>query len=161
MPATPSTGPMNLSVKNNAVLVTGAHSAGLGNYSAIKYAALGANPLIPGVRTREKREQAEAAITLQTGRSPDIFIIETLDLATFVSVKDFVDRVNLRLPAAAASTLSRRRPESPHGPMPRARSRYELSRIVDVLLSMLLMSLLLPKLRAKPISHRQGEENKP
>lgn len=58
-----------------------------------QYAALGANPLILVLRTPEKGEQAKAEIIRRTQCSPDIFIIETVHLANFASVKALGGRV--------------------------------------------------------------------
>ncbi|CAH0021178.1 unnamed protein product [Clonostachys rhizophaga] len=48
--------------KDKVILVTGAYGEGLSANAAIKYAALGANPLILGTRTTEKEELAKSAI---------------------------------------------------------------------------------------------------
>ncbi|KXX81404.1 Retinol dehydrogenase 14 [Madurella mycetomatis] len=139
----PPTDSQNLSFKDKAILVTGANS-GLGHAAAIKYAALGANPLILAVRSQAKGEQAKADIIHATCCSPDIFIIEILDLTTFASVRDFVDRVSANVQrlhavqlAAGISTPAFSR--SPEG--------YEMALQVNVLSTALLALLLLPKLR--------------
>lgn len=139
----PPADPQNVSFKDKAILVTGANS-GLGHAAAIKYAALGANPLILAVRSQAKGEQAKADIIHATCCQPDIFIIEILDLTTFDSVRNFVDRVNARVPrlhvvqlAAGISTPAFSR--SPEG--------YEMALQVNVLSPTLLALLLLPKLR--------------
>lgn len=83
----PPEDPTNLSFACKTVLVTGANS-GLGHEAAVKYAALGASTLILGIRTQEKGEQAKQDIAQRTKGSPNIFVIETVDLSTFASVRD-------------------------------------------------------------------------
>jgi NAD(P)-dependent dehydrogenase (short-subunit alcohol dehydrogenase family) len=131
-------------IKDKAVLVTGAHGESLGHYAAMKYAAMGANPLILGVRTKEKGEAAKSAIIQQTKCSPDIFIIETVDLASFASVKDFADRVNKRVPALHVVQHAAGMAPWTYGKGPEG---YELSLQICVLSTTLLALLLLPKLR--------------
>lgn len=135
---------LGLSFKDKAVLVTGAYGAGLGYNAAVKYAVLGANPLILGVRTKEKGEKAKSAIMRETKCSPDIFIIETVDLSTFASVKDFADRVNKRIPALHVVQLAAGISPWTYSKSP---ENYELSLQVDVLSTTLMALLLLPKLR--------------
>lgn len=139
----PPVEPHNLSFQNKAVLVTGANS-GLGHAAAIKYAALGANPLILAVRSQGKGEQAKSDIIRATQCSPDIFMIEVLEMTSFDSVREFADRVRSRVPclhvvqlAAGISTPTFLR--SPEG--------YEMALQVNVLSTALLALLLLPKLR--------------
>ncbi|KAM7193956.1 putative short-chain dehydrogenase reductase protein [Rhypophila sp. PSN 637] len=55
----PPKNPTDISFKDKAVLVTGAHGSGLGHHAAIKYATLGANPLILAARTRERGKAAK------------------------------------------------------------------------------------------------------
>ncbi|KAI1385219.1 uncharacterized protein F4822DRAFT_337581 [Hypoxylon trugodes] len=140
----PPADPTHLSFKNKAVLVTGAYGAGLGHFAAVKYAALGANPLILAVRTQEKGEQAKASIIQKTGCLPDIFIIETLDLSSFASVKSFAERVNKRVPelhviqhAGGVAGFS----------YVRSGDGWEMAVQVDLLSPVLLTLLLLPKMR--------------
>jgi NAD(P)-dependent dehydrogenase (short-subunit alcohol dehydrogenase family) len=139
----PPADPQNLDFKDKAVLVTGANS-GLGHAAAIKYAALGANPLILAVRSQQKGEQAKADIIRATKCRPDIFVIEILELTTLASVKEFADRVNARVPhlhvvqlAAGISTPS----------FDKSADGYEMGLQVNVLSTTLLALLLLPKLR--------------
>jgi NAD(P)-dependent dehydrogenase (short-subunit alcohol dehydrogenase family) len=139
----PPADPQNLDFKDKAVLVTGANS-GLGHAAAIKYAALGANPLILAVRSQQKGDEAKADIIRATNCQPDIFVIEILELEEFALVKEFVQRVNARVArlhvvqlAAGISAPSSRK--SPDG--------HEMSLQVNVLSTALLALLLLPKLR--------------
>lgn len=157
----PPKDPTDLSFKDKAVLVTGAHGAGLGHHAAIKYAALGANPLILAVRTQEKGEAAKTAIIQKTNCSPEIFIIETVDLASFDSVHELAHRIInnksiprlhvVQLAAGVAPWSYAKCPPEPsvdggeHG-NDAASSEYELSLKVDVLSHGLLALLLLPKL---------------
>jgi NAD(P)-dependent dehydrogenase (short-subunit alcohol dehydrogenase family) len=140
----PPVDPTHLSFKNKAVLVTGANS-GLGHQAAIKYAALGANPLILAVRSEAKGEAAKAEIIKSTNCSPEIFVIETVDLATFASVEQFCQRLKARVPrlhilqlVAGISTFEFKK--SP--------AKYELSMQVNLLSTVLMALLLLPAVRA-------------
>ncbi|KAH9896311.1 NAD(P)-binding protein [Xylariomycetidae sp. FL2044] len=141
--------PKDLAFKDKAVLVIGAHGAGLGHFAAAKYAALGANPVILAVRTIEKGEQAKSDIIRQTGCSPDIFLIEPIDLASFASVMDFADRVKKRVPdlhvlQIAGGVAPWNYAKTPDG--------FEMALQVDVLSPTLLTLLLLPKLRQTAVS---------
>jgi NAD(P)-dependent dehydrogenase (short-subunit alcohol dehydrogenase family) len=132
-----------LSFHNKAVLVVGGNS-GLGHAAAIKYAALGANPLILAVRTEAKGNQAAAEIAEATGCSPSIFVIETIDLASFASVRDFADRLTNKVPRLhvvqiAAGIVNTEYVKSADG--------YEMMLQVNVLSTCLLAWLLLPLLR--------------
>ncbi|KAI3390648.1 hypothetical protein diail_8991 [Diaporthe ilicicola] len=136
------------SYANKAVLVTGANS-GLGHEAAVKYAALGANPLILAVRTQEKGEQAKADIIRRTECDPGIFSVETVDFASFASVKALADRINagtalLHVAQLAAGVAQWKYEKSPDG--------YEMTLQVNVLSQALLALLLLPKLRAAAVA---------
>lgn len=140
----PPADPKHLSFKGKTVLVTGPTS-GLGHAAAIKYAAQGASTLILGVRTKEKGEAAKAAIIKATGCSPDIFVIETLDLARLTSVRDFATRVSAAVPALhilqlAGGVARLDFVKSPDG--------YELGLEAGPLSMTLLALLLLPKVQA-------------
>ncbi|RYC57968.1 hypothetical protein CHU98_g8241 [Xylaria longipes] len=91
----PPAEPTGLSFQDKAVLVTGANS-GLGYASAIKYAELGASPLILAVRSQEKGEAARASIVHKTGHAGEIIIL-ILELSNFASVSAFADQVNERV----------------------------------------------------------------
>lgn len=139
----PPADPTHLSFRDKAVLVTGANF-GLGHAASIKYARQGANPLVLAVRTTEKGEQAKADIIAQSGCPPDIFIILTVDLASFDSVRDFVtalqtalgEQHRLDVAQLVAGIATWGFEKSPHG--------YELSLQVNVLSTALLGLLLLP-----------------
>ncbi|KAK0621903.1 hypothetical protein B0T17DRAFT_494884 [Bombardia bombarda] len=130
---------------NKTILVTGANS-GLGHDAATKYASLGANPLTLAVRTPEKgAAAAKGAIVAATGCSPDIFIIETFDLASFSSVQAFAERVIARVPAL--HVVQARGGIAIPG-FGRSEDGYEMAFQVNVLANALLgMLLLLPKLQ--------------
>ncbi|KAJ8125837.1 hypothetical protein O1611_g7801 [Lasiodiplodia mahajangana] len=140
----PPQDPVDASFKDKTVLITGAYGIGLGHHAAVKYAALGANPLILAVRTQEKGEEAKSAIMQKTKCSPDIFVIEILDLSSFSSIKAFVDRINARFPAIHVL-------QNAGGVAPwtykKSSDGYEMALQVDLLSPMLLSLLLLPKLR--------------
>ncbi|KAM7200666.1 retinol dehydrogenase 14 [Naviculisporaceae sp. PSN 640] len=138
----PPADPTHLSFRDKAVLVTGANS-GLGHAAAIKYARQGANPLILAVRNVEKGEQAKADIIAQSACSPDIFVILTVDFASFDSVRDFATRLQsalgerrLHVAQLAAGIATWSYDKSSHG--------YEMSLQVNVLSMALLALLLLP-----------------
>jgi NAD(P)-dependent dehydrogenase (short-subunit alcohol dehydrogenase family) len=141
----PPADPRHLDFKNKAVLVTGANS-GLGHAAAIKYAALGADPLILAVRSQQKGDEAKADIIRATKCSPNIFVVEVLELTTFASVREFVNRLNanprvqrLHVVQLAAGVSMPSFTKSPNG--------YEMALQVNVLSTALLALLLLPKLR--------------
>ncbi|KAI9147223.1 Short-chain dehydrogenase/reductase phmF [Paramyrothecium foliicola] len=140
----PPADPKHLSFKGKTVLVTGANS-GLGHAAAIKYAAQGASKLILGVRTQKKGEDAKAAIIRATGCSPDIFVIQTLDLARFDTIKDFAARVDasvtdLHILQLAGGIAGMEYNLSPEG--------HVLDLQIGTYAFALLALLLLPKVRA-------------
>jgi NAD(P)-dependent dehydrogenase (short-subunit alcohol dehydrogenase family) len=140
----PPADPKHLSFKGKTVLVTGANS-GLGHAAAVKYAAQGASKLILGVRTQKKGEDAKAAIIRATGCSPDIFIIQTLDLANFDSIQEFATRVDASVPdlhilQLAGGVASMEYAASPLG--------YAVDLQLGAYAFSLIALLLLPKVRA-------------
>ncbi|KAH8896844.1 NAD(P)-binding protein [Thozetella sp. PMI_491] len=140
----PPVDPAHLSFAGKTVLVIGANS-GLGHAAATKYAALGASHLILGVRTVEKGERAKEDIARTTGCSPDIFTIQTLDLASFASVRAFCERIIAQVSALHILQLT-------GGVMAPAYVRtgdgYESTVEVNVLSPALIALLLIPKMRA-------------
>lgn len=113
----------------------------------MKYAALGANPLILVVRTEAKGEQAKADIIRRTKCSADIFIIETVDLTDLKSVRGLGDRLaahpevqQLHVAQLAAGVVQWQYERSPDG--------YEVTLAVNVLSQALLAILLQPMMRA-------------
>lgn len=117
----------------------------MGHEAAVKYAALGANPLILVVRTQANGEQAQADIVRRTKCSPDIFIIETVDFAELASVKALGDRLaarvqQLHVAQLAAGVAQWQYEKSPDG--------YEVTLAVNVLSQALLAILLQPMMRA-------------
>ena len=91
-----------VSFAGKTVLVTGANT-GLGFAAAVKYAALGADKLILGVRSVAKGEEAKKRIADLTGRRPDVIVVLAVDLCDFASVRAFVrnlEQVTPRLDVA-------------------------------------------------------------
>ncbi|KAI3342301.1 short-chain dehydrogenase/reductase [Ustulina deusta] len=131
-----------VSFAGKTVLVTGAN-AGLGFQAAQKYAALGAERLILGVRSQAKGEEAKRAIAKATGHS-NIDIL-TVDLTSFDSVQAFVeklekttDRLDVALLNAGLGNPNYEK--SPLG--------WEMAVQVNVLSTALMAALLLPILRS-------------
>ncbi|GAB1311266.1 Retinol dehydrogenase 14 [Madurella fahalii] len=148
----PPADPQNLSFKDKAVLVTGANS-GLGHAAAIKYATLGAKPLILAVRSQQKGEEAKAAIIRATKCPVDIFVIEILELTTFASVREFAERINQRMPQLHVVQLTAGISTPGFGKSP---DGYEMALQVNVLSTTLLATLLLPKLRETAAASADG-----
>lgn len=139
----PPQDPKHLSFKGKTVLVTGAND-GLGLQSAIKFAQLGADRLVLGVRTQEKGEAAKAAILSQTKNAPE-FVVFTADLSTFASVRAFAAEVNdkidkLHIVLLCAGIMVPTFQTSPEG--------YEINLQVNVLSTALMALLLVPKVRS-------------
>ncbi|KAI2635284.1 hypothetical protein GGS21DRAFT_538999 [Xylaria nigripes] len=94
----PPADPTHLSFKGKTVLVTGANT-GMGYQTALKYAKLGASTLVLVVRSVEKGEAAKSSIIHHLKGPVDInFIIKTVDLSTFESVKEFAQDINQSVP---------------------------------------------------------------
>jgi NAD(P)-dependent dehydrogenase (short-subunit alcohol dehydrogenase family) len=129
----PPQDPTHLSFKNKTVLVTGAND-GLGLQAAIKIAQLGAARLVLGVRSKEKGDAAKSAILSQTKNIPE-FVVITVDLLTFASVKSFADQVNNQIDKLHVVLLC-------------TSKGYEVNLQVNVLSSALMALLLIPKVRA-------------
>lgn len=148
----PPADPTHLSFKNKTVLVTGANS-GLGFEAAVKYAKLGASTLILAVRSHEKGEAAKTSILNRTKCSADI-VVMTVDLASFASVGEFVQRLNervtqLHIVQLAAGVLLPSYTSSEHA--------YEMSLQVNVLSTALMAVLLLPKVRETAAASNDGD----
>ncbi|KAK6064320.1 short-chain dehydrogenase/reductase [Seiridium cupressi] len=139
----PPADPTNLSFTSKAVLVTGANS-GLGLAAAIKYAAQGASPLILGVRSLEKGERAKAAIMKAARVQESIFVVLTVNLASFASVQDFARAVSERVPRLHVVQLAGGVAKVNYEP---TADGYESALQVDALSPGILGLLLLPKLR--------------
>ncbi|KAF5007618.1 hypothetical protein FDECE_6051 [Fusarium decemcellulare] len=129
------------SYKGKTVLVTGANT-GIGYHAAVKFAALGASPLIIGVRTQEKGDATKASIIRETGNE-DIVIIPG-DLSTFDAVESFVAKLNAQAPKLDVALLNAglAMPSFTKGP-----GGYEIALQVNVLSTTLMALLILPKLR--------------
>ncbi|KAF7540553.1 hypothetical protein G7054_g1280 [Neopestalotiopsis clavispora] len=156
----PPQDPTHLSFKGKTVLVTGAND-GLGLQAAIKFAQLGADKLILGVRSQEKGDAAKTAILSQTKNVPE-FVVVTVDLSTFASVKSFVSEVNkttdkLDVVLLCAGIMMPKFQTSPEG--------YEINLQVNVLSSALMALLLAPKVRktaaAAALSDGNGDSFQP
>ncbi|TVY19257.1 Short-chain dehydrogenase sdnK [Lachnellula arida] len=149
----PPADPTSLSFKGKAVLVTGANS-GLGLAAAIKYAAQGASPLILGVRSQEKGEQAKQAIINASKCPADIFTILIIDLSSFESVRDFGKNLNEKVPRLHVAQLG-------GGVMKvdyeLTGDQWESTLQINALSPALLGLLLLPKLQATASESPHGE----
>lgn len=135
-----------VSFAGKTILVTGAN-VGLGLEAAKKYAALGSERLILGVRTLSKGENAKeqilSAITREDGSKPDI-LVWPLDMNSFVSVKQFVERVNAELSTLDVALLNAGVIQPTYIASP---DGWEEMLQVNTLSTILLGLLLLPKLR--------------
>ncbi|EMD00450.1 hypothetical protein BAUCODRAFT_80931 [Baudoinia panamericana UAMH 10762] len=131
------------SFKGRNVLITGA-SSGLGFEAALKFVQLGADRVVFGVRSVAKGKQAKEAIEARTGRRGCVDIW-TLDMADYGSIKAFTNRVetelnHLDVAVLNAGVLLTKYEQSKHG--------WEQTLQVNLLSTVLLSLLLLPKLRA-------------
>ncbi|KAG6361062.1 hypothetical protein INS49_009283 [Diaporthe citri] len=147
----PPADPVHVSYKDNAVRTP----AWVGHEAAVKYAALGANPLILVVRTQTKGEQAKADIIRRTKCSADIFTIVTVDLADIASVKALGHRLTthsrvrqLHVAQLAANDAQWQYESSPDG--------YEVTLAVNFLSQALLAMLLQPVTRAAAAAATPG-----
>ncbi|TID18581.1 short-chain dehydrogenase [Venturia nashicola] len=140
------------------VIVTGANT-GLGYQAALKFASLGAQKLILGVRNMEKGEIAKLNIIESLGLTGDLNQIEVwpLDMLSYLSIKTFAAKANKSLERLDIVVLNA-------GIMPpapsvnpysfRRKSGYKTSQYgweetlqVNTLSTVYLALLLLPKLR--------------
>jgi NAD(P)-dependent dehydrogenase (short-subunit alcohol dehydrogenase family) len=129
------------SFKGKAVLVTGSNT-GIGYQAALKFAALGASPLILGVRTQEKGDATKASIIRETGN--DNILVIPVDLSTFASVTQFVDRIKSEVPRLDVALLNAGLAMPTFTTSPEG---YEIALQVNILSTALMGLLLLPKLR--------------
>ncbi|KAK8079550.1 NAD(P)-binding protein [Apiospora hydei] len=142
--------PPDLTFHNKSVLVTGANS-GLGYAAAVKYAALGASPLILAVRSEEKGEATKLAIEREVGeeiktKSKLEIVPLVLELSSLASVKAFINRFDECLPDQKLDVVLLCAGVA----LPDFRTSadgYEMTTQVNVLSNTLLALLLLPKLR--------------
>ncbi|KAI1419986.1 hypothetical protein F5Y12DRAFT_775164 [Xylaria sp. FL1777] len=143
----PPAEPIGLSFQDKAVLITGANS-GLGYASAVKYAALGASPLILAVRSQEKGDEARTSIIRKTGYTGQIVVL-ILELSSFASVNTFADQLDEKFAELDVALLC----AGIAAPDYRTSAdNYELTTQVNVLSNTLLALRLLPKLRAAAAS---------
>ncbi|KAI1307167.1 hypothetical protein F5Y03DRAFT_394208 [Xylaria venustula] len=143
----PPVEPTGLSFQDKAVLVTGANS-GLGYASAVKYAALGASPLILAVRSQEKGDAASASIKRKTGHTGEIIIL-ILELSNFASVNTFADQLDEKVPKLDVALLCAGIVVPDYQT---SADNHEMTTQVNVLSNTLLALRLLPKLRAAAAS---------
>lgn len=134
-----------VSFAGKTVVVTGAN-VGLGLEAAKKYATLGCDKLVLGVRTLSKGENAKQQILSDANRGdnqPLDLQVWHLDMNSFASIKQFADRVNSELSQLDVALLNAgviqptfvRSPES-----------WEEMLQVNTLSTVFLGLLLLPKL---------------
>ncbi|KAI0183716.1 short-chain dehydrogenase/reductase [Xylaria flabelliformis] len=137
----PPTDP-NVSFSGKTVLVTGANT-GLGFQAAQKYAALGADRLILGVRSQAKGEEAKQAITKSTGHA-NIDVL-TVDLASLNSVQAFVEKLSKSTTRLDVALLNAGLGNPAYQ---KSALGWEMAVQVNVLSTALMAVLLLPLLRA-------------
>jgi retinol dehydrogenase 12 len=135
------------SFAGQTVIITGS-SSGLGFEAAQHIVRLDVSKLIVAVRNLDKGRAAAKRIAAATGRQ-DVVEVWALDQSSYASVKAFADRCNdlerLDVVVANAGTHC-------HGPFSLAESN-ETTITVNVISTMLLGLLLLPKLRATAEKH--------
>nr|QJY30860.1 dehydrogenase [Discosia rubi] len=133
-----------VSFAGKTVLVTGANT-GLGFQSAVKFAALGADKLILGVRSLDKGEDAKARIIDLTGRDGDVIVVLPVDLGEFESVRAFVNAVKRTTPKLDVALLNAGLGNPTYET---SSAGWEMALQVNVLSTALMAILLLPILRA-------------
>ncbi|KAI8630445.1 short-chain dehydrogenase/reductase [Xylariaceae sp. FL1651] len=131
-----------VSFAGKTVLVTGANT-GLGFQAAQKYAALGVERLILGVRSQLKGEAAKEAITNATGYSK--IDILTVDLTSFDSVQAFVENLEKLTDKLDVALLNAGLGNPTYQ---KSASGWEMAVQVNVLSTALMAVLLLPILRS-------------
>ncbi|KAI1425925.1 short-chain dehydrogenase/reductase [Xylaria sp. FL1777] len=131
-----------VSFAGKTVLITGANT-GLGFQAAQKYAALGAERLILGVRSQPKGEAAKEAITNATGFSK--IDILTVDLTSFDSVQAFVEKLEKLTDKLDVALLNAGLGNPTYQ---KSASGWEMAVQVNVLSTALMAVLLLPILRS-------------
>ncbi|KAI0142746.1 short-chain dehydrogenase/reductase [Xylariaceae sp. FL1272] len=125
------------------VLVTGANT-GLGFQAALKYASLGADRLIIGVRSKAKGEETKQRIIKATGYTK--IDILTVDLISFDSVESFVEELRKSTNDKLDVALLNAGMGNPN--FQKAPTGWEMAVQVNVLSTALMAVLLLPLLRA-------------
>ncbi|KAI0965236.1 short-chain dehydrogenase/reductase [Xylaria arbuscula] len=131
-----------VSFAGKTVLVTGANT-GLGFQAAQKYAALGAERLILGVRSQGKGEEAKSAIVKATSHSN--IDIMTIDLTSFDSVQVFVEKLEKATDKLDVALLNAGLGNPTYEKSPLG---WEMAVQVNVLSTALMAVLLLPILRS-------------
>ncbi|KAI0855304.1 short-chain dehydrogenase/reductase [Xylaria cubensis] len=131
-----------VSFTGKTVLVTGANT-GLGFQAAQKYATLGAERLILGVRSQAKGEEAKEAIVKATGYSK--IDILTVDLTSFDSVQAFVEKLEKTTDKLDVALLNAGLGNPKYE---KSALGWEMAVQVNVLSTALMAVLLLPLLRS-------------
>ncbi|KAI1748129.1 short-chain dehydrogenase/reductase [Xylaria castorea] len=131
-----------VSFAGKTVLVTGANT-GLGFQAAQKYAALGAERLILGVRSHAKGEEAKEAIVKATGYSK--IDILTVDLTSFDSVQAFIEKLEKTTDTLDVALLNAGLGNPNYQKLA---TGWEVAVQVNVLSTALMAVLLLPILRS-------------
>ncbi|KAF3481259.1 WW domain-containing oxidoreductase [Arthroderma uncinatum] len=135
------------SLEGKTVLLTGGTS-GLGLEAAIKYINLGVSSLIIGCRNAERGNDAKRIIEERTKHDTNTdskIQIWPLDMASYQSVKTFVERVNDEIPRLDIALLNA---GGMHRKYTLTQDGWEETLQVNALSTALLGLLLLPKLRA-------------
>lgn len=132
-------------ISEQTIIVTGANT-GLGYESSQHLLRLGVGKLIMGVRNLKKGNEAREQLLKATNRSPDSIEVWTVDMAKYDSVKAFAHRASTTLPRldavlANAGLLTNTFQYAEDN---------ESTTQVNVVSTILLFLLLLPKLRLSP-----------
>lgn len=133
------------SFSGRIVLVTGATS-GIGYAAAAKFACLGASKVIIAARNTSSGEKTKTALeTLTSKKDTGVFDVQILDMCSYASVSAFVDRINAQYEHIDVAILNAgvRKVE-----YQQSIQGWEEDVQVNVLSTLLLGLLLLPKLRA-------------
>ncbi|KAK0652272.1 hypothetical protein B0T16DRAFT_435099 [Cercophora newfieldiana] len=138
------------SYKDQIVIVTGANH-GIGFEAARSFAQLGASKVILACRSSTKGEAAKKLIDSGLSLGPDIVEVWPLDLCSFESVKEFCRRAStlsrLDVVLANAAVLEYQLLQAPDA------GGFERTIATNVISTLLMALLLLPKLRATAARH--------
>lgn len=136
------------SFEGQTVIVTGSNT-GLGFEAAKYFAKLRASKVILAVRSLKNGENAKALIEQSTSCGSNVVEVWTLNLSSYDSVKEFAERVNKELPRvdvllenAGKGTFQFSKEED-----------NESTITVNVISTVLLALLLLPKLKKTALEH--------
>ncbi|KAF2159978.1 hypothetical protein M409DRAFT_60381 [Zasmidium cellare ATCC 36951] len=131
------------SFKGRNVLVTGSN-VGMGFEAAVKFAALGAERLILGVRSLKKGEDAKAEIERRTGKK-GVVEVWRLDMGDYESIKAFAKRVDSELEHLDVACLNA---GVAHFEYETSQYGWDATLQINTISTALLSTLLLPKLKA-------------